>query len=178
MRARLIVRTAVVLVLSALVVVPARAHTDNSPVDRADGTGVVVADAIAPARVGDALSFIARGRDGEVTGSVTYRPTLALDPFAAWDGTVDCLYVDGKLAFLSGDMRYPGTSTDVGRFTMMIRNTIDLDFGEDPVVLRYGADVAGTCSSADFVGVPVVLASVSGRVHDGAKDTIQETLPL
>lgn len=172
---------AVGLVVVALIAgsVPSSAHTDNSPVDRADGTGLVIADAVAPARVGDSLSFSASGIDGSVSGSIQYRPSLAgLDPFAAWDGAIDCLFVDGKLAFLGGDIRYPGTSTVIGRFALMIRNTIDLDHFEDPVVLRYGKEVAGTCSSSDFVGFPVVFVAVSGRVHDGNKDTIQESLPV
>lgn len=157
----------------------ARAHVDTSPVDRASGEGMVIADAIAPARIGDSVHFEARGRDGRVDGWIQYRPLLpALDPFASWDGVVSCLFVDGKLAILGGEMRHAASDAVIGRFALAIRNTIDLDYGEDPVVLRYGSDLSGTCTERDFIGVPLVVASVSGRVHDGARDTIDEQLGI
>lgn len=163
---------------------PARAHTNTSQIDLARGTGTVTADALKPERIGSSVSFDASGARGSVSGYLRVRPGArapslgkGFEP-AAWDGRVTCLHVDGKLAILGGTMRAPGSSSIIGRFALLVRNTIDMDLGEDPALLRYGSNVGGSCSMDEFDGLPVSTVSISARVHDGTKDTIDEQLPI
>ena len=156
----------------------AGAHENTSPVDSASGTGIVIADPLKPERIGGALSFSVRRSRGMLSGWVQFRPGSAtLDAAAAWDGRPTCLFMDNKLAIVGGTMRRPGSGVVIGRFALLVRNTIDMDYGEDPALLRYGTNLSGACSTNEFVmRLPLAYASVSGRVHDGSNTPITQDI--
>ncbi|HEX9695685.1 MAG TPA: hypothetical protein VGB64_05160, partial [Actinomycetota bacterium] len=82
---------------------------DGSPMDWARGGGQVVLDPENLERAGDTLAFTAQVRPpaGSAEGRVQYVQTSeAGQDMELWNGSVDCLVVDGNTATIGGTILF------------------------------------------------------------------------